>query len=232
MTGCGRKIGPYDCCTVVCGDCLELMKSIPDGAVDAVVTDPVWPNSSPRLIGADRPYELFEDAAPHLSRTGKRLCVHLGCNSDPRFLKPVTLPFFRVCWLDYARPDYRGRLLYASDVAYLFGQPPIPSKAHFLIPGRYLSWDSNGKQADHPCPRKLDHVEWLVDKWSSIGETILDPFLGSGTTAVAAKKLGRHFLGFEISPEYCRIAEERIARVEAQPSLFDPPPTTPSLFQP
>jgi DNA modification methylase len=50
---------------------------------------------------------------------------------------------------------------------------------------------------------------------------ILDPFLGSGTTAVAAKKLGRHFLGFEISPEYCKIAEERIALVEAQPNLFE-----------
>jgi len=49
---------------------------------------------------------------------------------------------------------------------------------------------------------------------------VLDPFLGSGTTAVAALKLGRHFLGFEISPEYCRIARERIARVEAQPNLF------------
>ena len=55
-------------------------------------------------------------------------------------------------------------------------------------------------------------------------ETILDPFLGSGTTAVAAKKLGRHFLGFEISPEYCKIAEERIALVEAQPNLFGPKP--------
>lgn len=66
---------------------------------------------------------------------------------------------------------------------------------------------------------------------ANFGETILDPFLGSGTTAVAAKKLGRHFLGFEISPEYCRIAEDRIARVEAQPSLFAAkPPETAMLF--
>lgn len=53
---------------------------------------------------------------------------------------------------------------------------------------------------------------------------MVDPFLGSGTTAVAAKKLGRHFLGFEISAEYCRIAEERIALVEMQPNLFQPKP--------
>ena len=40
--GCGRKIGPYDCCSVVQGDCLELMKALPDGAVDACVTDPPY----------------------------------------------------------------------------------------------------------------------------------------------------------------------------------------------
>jgi tRNA G10 N-methylase Trm11 len=55
-------------------------------------------------------------------------------------------------------------------------------------------------------------------------DTILDPFAGSGTTLVAAKKLGRHFLGFEISPEYCQIARDRLARIDAQPSLFTQPP--------
>jgi DNA modification methylase len=50
------------------------------------------------------------------------------------------------------------------------------------------------------------------------------PFLGSGTTAVAAKKLGRHFLGFEINPDYCKIAEDRIAVVQMQPTLFEKKP--------
>jgi DNA modification methylase len=52
---------------------------------------------------------------------------------------------------------------------------------------------------------------------------VLDPFTGSGSTWEAAIRLGRHFLGFEISEEYCRMARERIALVEAQPCLFDPP---------
>ena len=42
MTGCGRKLGPYDCCTVVCGDCLKLMAELPDGCVDGVITDPPY----------------------------------------------------------------------------------------------------------------------------------------------------------------------------------------------
>jgi DNA modification methylase len=44
-----------------------------------------------------------------------------------------------------------------------------------------------------------------------VDDVVLDPFIGSGTTAVAAKQLGRHFVGFDISPDYCRLAEERIA---------------------
>ena len=56
---------------------------------------------------------------------------------------------------------------------------------------------------------------------SKTSGTVLDPFLGSGTTAVAALKLGRHFLGFEISEEYCKIARARIALVENQPTLFE-----------
>jgi DNA modification methylase len=132
------------------------------------------------------------------------------------------MPFFRVCWLRLPRPDYRGRLLQGADVAYLFGEPPDPSDGHFLIPGECVDHSSDGKQADHPCPRKIAHTRWLIDKWSAEGETILDPFLGSGTTAVAAKKLGRHFLGFEIEQKYVDIANERIALVEGQLNLFGP----------
>ena len=49
------------------------------------------------------------------------------------------------------------------------------------------------------------------------------PLCGSGTTLVAAKKLGRHFLGFEISHDYCEIARKRMAEIDAQPSLFEKP---------
>lgn len=65
---------------------------------------------------------------------------------------------------------------------------------------------------DHPAifPEKLakDHIL----SWSNPGDLVLDPFTGSGTTCKAAKELGRKFLGFEINPEYCKIAERRIAQ--------------------
>jgi len=65
---------------------------------------------------------------------------------------------------------------------------------------------------DHPAtfPNQLaaDHII----SWSNPGDLVLDPFTGSGTTCKAAKELGRNFLGFEINPEYCKIAERRIAQ--------------------
>jgi DNA modification methylase len=67
-------------------------------------------------------------------------------------------------------------------------------------------------KTDHPAmyPQKLatDHIL----SWSNTGDLVLDPFTGSGTTCKAAKELGRNFLGFEINPEYCKIAERRIAQ--------------------
>jgi DNA modification methylase len=81
---------------------------------------------------------------------------------------------------------------------------------------------------EHPTQKPLAVMMWNV---AQIGnpDTILDPFCGSGTTLVAAKKLGRHFLGFEISPEYCDIARDRLARIDAQPNLFEPKPEQLSL---
>jgi DNA modification methylase len=76
---------------------------------------------------------------------------------------------------------------------------------------QYASTKGNA-ETEHPAPfpQKLatDHIL----SWSNPGDLVLDPFTGSGTTCKAAKELGRNFLGFEINPEYCKIAERRIAQ--------------------
>ena len=62
----------------------------------------------------------------------------------------------------------------------------------------------------HPCPKPVEWMLWLV-KWVSLeDETILDPFMGSGTTLVAAKQLGRRAIGIEIEERYCEIAANRL----------------------
>lgn len=76
-------------------------------------------------------------------------------------------------------------------------------------------WDiGQAKGIDHPAPFPIELVERIIS--SSEGKLILDPFMGSGSTAIAAKKLGRDYVGIEISPEYCEYAEKRITEESSQ----------------
>ena len=66
----------------------------------------------------------------------------------------------------------------------------------------------------HPAVFPLKLVQDHIISWSDEGDIVLDPFMGSGTTAVACKTLNRHYIGFEISKEYCNISEERLKEIE------------------
>lgn len=70
-----------------------------------------------------------------------------------------------------------------------------------------------GAHSKHPAPFPEKLVEEHTTTWSNIGGIILDPFMGSGTTAVSCKKTGRNFIGFELSQEYCDIANKRLEGV-------------------
>ena len=108
--------------------------------------------------------------------------------------------------------DGFGSFLSDADTAWMKGGCGVYCK-------RDVSLQGESSDRLHPTQKPLSLMEWCLSFTKA--ETILDPFLGSGTTAVAAKKLGRHFLGFEISEAYCEIARERIALVENQPNLFE-----------
>jgi modification methylase len=69
----------------------------------------------------------------------------------------------------------------------------------------------SAKKVGHPAPFPVELANRVIKLYSYVGDVVLDPFIGSGTTAMAAKQHGRHYVGFDISPEYCRLAEERIA---------------------
>jgi len=209
--------------TIFCGDAREVLPGL--GNVDCIITDPVWPNAKADLIGKDRPYELLKEAL-EAAPEARQVTIHLGCDSDPRILcsVPARWPFFRVCWMEYACPTRKGRLLYTGDVAYVFGEPPKSAPGRRVMPGRYCSTIADvervkltahrefGLAVDdmHPCPRRLQHVQWLVGRWAE--GTVLDPFMGSGTTLLAAKQAGYKAIGIEISEVYCEIAVRRLAQ--------------------
>ena len=72
------------------------------------------------------------------------------------------------------------------------------------------------KERSHPNQKPLGLMKWCVEKITKPGDTILDPFMGSGTTGVACVQTGRNFIGMEIEPKYYEIAEKRIAEAQLQ----------------
>lgn len=213
--------------TIYNGDARELIGAV--GTVESVVTDPVWPNSVFPEV-AD-PQRLFAETISVTPSSVRRVVVHLGCDSDPRFLMsvPAHWPFFRVCSLEYAQCGYKGRLLVTGDIAYVFGTPPPAKPGAMVLPGKILSTGrkryvarGTGRNKNkslqgeayevlaHPCPRDLEHVQWLV-KWFG-GESVCDPFMGIGTTALACKQLGIPFVGIEIKKEFCEVAVSRLSQ--------------------
>jgi site-specific DNA-methyltransferase (adenine-specific) len=81
-------------------------------------------------------------------------------------------------------------------------------------------WEINAesaKRVGHPAPFPVALAERVIRLYSYVGDVVLDPFMGSGTTAVAAVQNQRHYVGFDISAEYCTLAEERIVMAKTNP---------------
>ena len=90
-----------------------------------------------------------------------------------------------------------------------YGKDPYGGKGS--KPDSYSSTEP-AEQNGHPCPKPLGQWAWLMARTSLEDETILDPFMGSGTTLRAAKDLGRKAIGIEIEEKYCEIAAKRLAQ--------------------
>ena len=108
-------------------------------------------------------------------------------------------------------------------VLYYGGRP-----TSILSPSSIQSFETSDRNG-HPCPKPLGWMRWAIGIWSRSHETILDPFMGSGTTLVAAKQLGRKAIGIEIEERYCEIAAKRLAQ-EVLPLEPEPEPQQSDMF--
>ncbi len=205
--------------TLIHGDALQVLKTLP--AAQCVITDPVWPNCPPGLLaGSDAPDELWLQAMTVMALP-TRMSVVMRADSDPRFLQGIRLPFFKAQILPYVMPGYIGRKLGGDELAYGFGEPIKSAPGKRVIPTYAPKIQPDGRKANgHPCSRALQHFIWLVHWWSEATDTVLDPFMGSGTTGVACVTLGRRFVGIEIERAYFDIACRRIEQAQAQGQLI------------
>ena len=203
--------------TLHLGDCLEFMRGMDAGSVDAVVTDPpygianVWKGGAGSGWGVARlatPQRNGWDAAPpdksvfdELLRVSKQACIWGGNHFD--------LPKSRG-WLVWVKPE-RGFSLSEAELAWTSRDMPM----------RVFDANRSDQGRQHPTQKPLSLMTWCLDVLRiPRGATVFDPFMGSGTTGVACVRTGRKFIGCEIDAQYFAIAQRRIAEAQMQPPLF------------
>jgi|SRR3990167_2045351 len=197
---------------VINGDCLEVMKDIPDKSIDLVLTDPPYGINCEYNGFIDTPEnvnKLIKNFMPEVLRIGKRVALTPGNKNIYLYPKPDWILAWAVpqgsgvsCWGFIC---WHAILVYGKD-PYL--ENKLGSQPDLIIGKNVIS-----EKFSHPCPKPIDIWQLLL-KRCSVKETdiILDPFLGSGTTAVASKALGRKFIGIEQNIKYCEIAERRLTQ--------------------
>lgn len=194
-------------------NCLNVLPQL--GPVDTVITDPVWPNAPEGMFPNVGDAQALLEAALNMI-DARRVVIIMRNDSDPRFLQavPRKWDFFRAQILSYVMPGYIGRKLGGDEFAYCFGEPLPAAPGRRVIPGwgPKVQPDKAYQKNGHPCSRSPAHIRWLVNWWSLEGETVLDPFMGSGTTGVACKEMGRKFIGIEIEEKYFKIAKRSIEK--------------------
>lgn len=208
-------------CTLYHGDCLDVLPTIDH--VDAVVSDPPY--------GIDFQYASHDDSLDKWCDLMNKVVPELKRLAD--FIIMPACAVKRLSWW-YANHNpewlvawHKGSPGHQSTIGFndwephvVWGRPKKPMHDYFST---RCGFEENG----HPCPKPLAYALWLVSRAASHHETILDPFMGSGTTGVACAKLGRHFMGIEKERKYFDIACRRIERTYDQSDLFVPPPTKP-----
>ena len=212
---------------VICGDCLEVMKLMPDKCVDLVLTDPPYgtggrsgsvhlnqDDSFGNRMSLDS-YNWFMRHIAGLLYAKTKDNSHCYFFCDWRSFLNSKVAFESVGWearslIIWDKENGMGEFWRSSFEMILFLTKEKPKK---LSGGGYFNVirlkPVKGKKR-HSAEKPIELIKILIEASSKESDTILDPFLGSGTTAVAAKQLGRNFIGIEISEKYCRIANERL----------------------
>jgi len=190
------------------GDCRSILPLIPEGFVDLVLTDPPY--------GIGFKYESHDDS-PQLWRELMDNVVPIIRELSPLVVMPSCAIKMLPWWYSNHQPDwliawYKGSPGHASHVGFndwephlVWGKPKRPMHDYFQTK---CGFELKG----HPCPKPVEWAKWLAMRCCSDNETILDPFMGSGTTLRAAKDLGRYAIGIEIEEKYCEIAAGRLAQ--------------------
>lgn len=230
------------------GDCLEVMKQIPDKSVDMILCDLPYGTTACKwdtVIPFDKMWEQYKRI---IKDNGA--IVLFGQEPFSSMLRMSNRKMYRYDWI-WQKSKYSNFLclkkqpaknfenicvFYKKQPIYnpqmLFGKPYIDKRTKNRTVGRQqkygtktcdviinngtrypnctISFANGNNKTLHPTQKPVALCEYLIKTYTNEGDTVLDNCMGSGTTGVACKNLGRGFIGIEIDPTYYKIAENRI----------------------
>lgn len=234
-------------CVLYCGDCLEILRTVPAGSVDAVVTDPPYSTGTIKEAGAGirkamtrsiQDIEWF--ATDSLSTNGFWWLAHACAVQWKRVLKPGGHVLSFIDWRQMPQlagaiesADLKPVNLLIWDKTYFgmgrFFRLQYEMILHYTrgVGADALRHDVSNvlrfppvRNGEHYTQKPVELVAELISVIVPLGGLVLDPFMGSGTTGLAAIQLGRRFVGIEIDPHYFEVAHKRI--LDATPLFMKP----------
>ena len=212
-------LGGIELNTIYNEDCLETMKRMPDKSIDLVITDP------PYGIKIAKSGKVGGGSHRGKTQTFQKIDWDNEIPTKAVFDEILRVSRNQIIWggnyfLDYL-PSTRCMLTW-------YKRDGLPIRTFADCELAWTSFDMNSMvfncrwdgfirdsrepKVAHPTQKALEVMKWCVRDFSTDTDVIYDPFLGSGTTALACQELGRNYIGSEISKEYCEIAEKRLGQ--------------------
>ncbi len=239
-----KSLGPFEIDRIYCGDCVEMMTQMPDASVDLVVTDPPFAidfrakrsnynRTQTRVlegyneIPQDQYYQFtvnwMNEVYRILKKTGS-MYVFSGWTNLRDILNAIEEVGFvtlnHIIWKyqfgvytkrRFVTSHYHILFVAKDEKSYKFNKIEHYPEDVWVIKREY--WTGKIKT---PTKLPVELVKKILLYSSDPEDVVLDPFIGSGTVAVVAKSLGRHFIGFEIVREYYEFALERLKDVQVE----------------
>ena len=232
------------------GDAYKLIKDIPDKSVDLVITDPPYDIEGIHGSGILKSRPANQQTYNEISDSGldkgidlkilddfvkvmKKINIYIWCNKSQiydymtYFVKERNCSFEILIWAKENPIPFCGTH-YLCDKEYCLYFWEQGAAVNIPYDRGRTYWISKTNQEDknnflHPTIKPIEFIEQLIKNSAGGGAIILDPFVGSGTTCLAAKHLGLSYIGFEINEKYYKIAQDRLQGInqKGEMNLFD-----------
>ena len=212
------KVGPFELNSINCIDAVEGMRQLPLGSVDLIITDPPYEKAYLYLYG-----ELAKQSPRILKRNASLLTI-VGHYAVPDVIEMFSDKLnFRwiICMNQFGQNHARLKMgievMWKPILWYVNG---TFSGDCYIMDGIVSSGREGILKENHHWEQDLDWLYYYIEKLCPKGGVVLDPFIGSGGTAVVCSRLGRNYVGFDIELKYVEAANERV-RDEGEWSVKD-----------